>query len=119
MHEFGFAEAVLDAVRRRAAGRPVRRVRLRAGVRHRLAEPSLVQAFQLLAQGTEAQDAALDVVPVPARLACRSCGCLAETYDPLAGCPSCAGTVELTGGEELILESVTYAAVGPGEPACA
>jgi hydrogenase nickel incorporation protein HypA/HybF len=109
VHEFGFAQGVLDAVRQRAAGRPVRRVRVRAGVRHRLDEASMAQAFGFVAAGTEADGAALDLVLVPARLACRTCGRDAETYDVLARCPGCAGeAVDLTGGDELVLESLTY-----------
>lgn len=65
MHEFGYADGVLAAVRRRAAGRPVSRVRLRAGTRHRLDEESLAQAFRFVAHGTEAADAVLELVPVP------------------------------------------------------
>jgi hydrogenase nickel incorporation protein HypA/HybF len=114
MHEFGYAEGVLAAVRQRAGGRRVSRVRLRAGVRHRLDEQSLAQAFQWLARDTEAEDAALELVPVPARLACRSCGRVAETYEILAHCGHCAGgAVELAGGDELMLESVTYAGAAP------
>lgn len=110
MHEFGYAEGVLAAVRRRAAGRPVRRVRLRAGIGHRLDEQSMAQAFRWLAQATEAQDAELELVAVPARLTCRSCGRSADTYDLLPRCAHCAGdAVELAGGDELVLESVTYA----------
>ncbi len=113
MHEFGLAEGLLDTVRRRAAGRPVRRVRLRAGVRHGIDAPSIAQAFDILAQGTEAEGATVDLVTVPARLRCRSCGRTGETYDLLAVCPGCAGDgVDLSGGDELVLESVTY--VGHG-----
>ena len=111
MHEFGLAAGILDAVRRRAAGRPVRLVRLRAGIRHRIDEASMAQAFQLVAQGTEAEGATLDLIAVPARLICRSCGGSADTYDVLAGCPRCAGdAVDVSGGDELVLESLTYSA---------
>jgi hydrogenase nickel incorporation protein HypA/HybF len=114
VHEFGLAEGVLDTVRRRAAGRPVSRVRLRAGVRQGVVEASMAQAFRFVAHGTEAEGAVLDLVTVPARLTCRSCGGSAETYDLLARCPGCAADeVELTGGDELVLESLTYATVGP------
>jgi hydrogenase nickel incorporation protein HypA/HybF len=120
MHEFGFAEGVLAAVRRRAGGRPVRQIRLRAGVRHRLDEQSMAQAFRFVAQGTEAADAALELIPVPARLTCRSCGQAAETYEPLARCGRCGGAaVDLAGGEDLVLESLTYAGGGAAETACA
>jgi len=110
MHEFGLCEGVLDTVRRRAAGRPVRRVRLRIGVRHAAEAASMEQAFQLLAEGTEASGATLVLVTIPARLACRGCGATADTTDLLALCPACGGDdVELTGGDELTLESLEYA----------
>jgi hydrogenase nickel incorporation protein HypA/HybF len=109
MHEFGLAEGVLETVRRRAAGRPVRRVRLRAGVRHGVDAASMAQAFQFVAQGTEAEGATLDLVAVPVRLTCRSCGEAADTHDVLAVCPRCGSdAVDLTGGDELVLESVEY-----------
>jgi hydrogenase nickel incorporation protein HypA/HybF len=110
MHEFGLAEGVLDSVRRRAAGRPVSRVRVRAGVRHGVDEQSMAQAFQFVAAGTEADGAALDLVTVPVQLACRSCGYAADSFDVLATCPRCAGdAVDLSGGDELVLESLEYA----------
>jgi hydrogenase nickel incorporation protein HypA/HybF len=109
VHEFGYAEGVLAAVRQRADGRRVRRVRLRAGVRHGLDQPTMAQAFRLVAEGTEAQDAELDLVPVPARLDCRECRGTAQVYDTLACCPYCAGeAVDVAGGDELVLESLTY-----------
>jgi hydrogenase nickel incorporation protein HypA/HybF len=114
MHEFGLAEGVLDAVRRRAAGRPVRSVRLRAGARHGVDAVSMSQAFRVVAQGTEAEGATLDLVTVPARLTCRSCGRSAQTFDVLARCPGCdTEAVDIAGGDELVLESLTYAAAGP------
>jgi len=110
VHEFGLAEGVLDTVRRRAAGRAVRRVRLRAGVRHAIVEASMAHAFELVAAGTEAEGAALELVTVPARLTCRSCGWSGDTVDVLARCPGCGGeSVDVTGGDELVLESLTYA----------
>lgn len=110
MHELGLAEGVLETVRRRAGGRAVIRVRVRAGVRHGVDERSMAQAFRFVAEGTEADGAALDLVTVPVRLVCRGCGHTADTYDVLAICPNCASdSVDLTGGDELILESLEYA----------
>jgi len=111
MHEFGLAEGVLDTVRQRAAGRPVRRVKVRAGIRHGVDEESMAQAFSFVAAGTEADGAALDLVTVPVRVTCRACGEARDTYDVLAVCISCgADTVDLTGGDELVLESLEYTA---------
>jgi len=109
MHEFGLAEGVLDAVRRRAAGRPVQRVRLRAGVRHGIDAQSMTQAFQFVAMDTEADGASVDLVPLPVELTCRSCGFTGDTYDLLSVCPQCrSDLVDLSGGDELVLESVEY-----------
>ncbi|HKT04953.1 MAG TPA: hydrogenase maturation nickel metallochaperone HypA [Rugosimonospora sp.] len=109
MHEYGLAEGILDAVQARAGGRRVRRVRVRAGARHGVDSESMAQAWQLVAAGTEAADAALDLVPVPIRLHCRECGHEADTADLLAVCPQCTSAdVALAGGDELTLESIGY-----------
>jgi hydrogenase nickel incorporation protein HypA/HybF len=114
LHEFGLAEGIVDAVRRRAGGRPVRLVRLRAGVRHAIDPSSMAQAFAALARGTEAEGATLDLVTVPARLRCGACGRSTPIFDVLARCPACdAEAVNVVGGDELVLESLTYAAGRP------
>ena len=64
MHEFGLCEGVVDAVRQRAGGRQVTGVRVRFGVRHAVDEESLVQAFSMLAEGTESAGAAVELVTV-------------------------------------------------------
>lgn len=113
MHEIGLAEAILEAVEKRAEGRPVSRAKVRAGALLRVVEPSMDQAFQLVTEGTLAEGAAIDLVVTPARLACRSCGHDGTTLDPLAVCPSCgAGDVDVTGGDELVLESIEIAQQG-------
>jgi hydrogenase nickel incorporation protein HypA/HybF len=119
MHEYGLCEGVLDAVRQRAGGRKVAGIRVRFGVRHAVDEESLTQAFTFVAEGTEAAGAAVELVTVPARMACRDCGLAAETTDVLAVCPLCQGEdVEITGGDEITLESITYEpAPTPLEPA--
>jgi len=109
MHEFGLCEGVLDTVRTRAAGRPVSGIRVRCGVRHAVDAESMTQAFGFIASGTEADGAAVEVVTVPATVHCHGCGATSETTDLLTACPRCAGSdVELTGGDELVLESISF-----------
>ena len=109
MHEYGLAEGVLATVRRRADGRKVAGIKVRFGVRHAVDQESLAQAFGFVAAGTEAAGAAVDLVTVPATITCRDCGQAAQTTDVLAACPRCAGEdVEVTGGDEMTLESITY-----------
>ena len=45
MHEYGLCEGIVDAVRKRAAGRPVAWVRIRAGARQGVDSESMNQAF--------------------------------------------------------------------------
>ena len=109
MHEFGLCEGVLAAVRQRAGGRKVAGIRVRFGVRHAVDEESLRQAFSMVAEGTEAAGAAVELVTVPATITCPDCGFSGETTDVLATCPRCAGTdVRISGGDEMVLESIRY-----------
>jgi hydrogenase nickel incorporation protein HypA/HybF len=110
MHEIGLCESFMDAVQRRAKGRRVTGVRLRIGALHRVAEPSLAQAFAMVSTGTVAEGAAVELVTVPVRLSCAGCGQVSEGTDPLPLCPRCgAPDPQLIGGDELILESIRVA----------
>jgi len=110
VHEVGLCEGIVDAVLARAGDRRVTRVRIRAGIRHAVHPESMEQAFRLVADGTEAESAVVELVSVPAQLRCRACGHIAPTHDVIALCPACGGDdVEITGGDELILESIAYA----------
>jgi hydrogenase nickel incorporation protein HypA/HybF len=112
MHEYGLCEGVLATVRQRASGRQVAGIRVRFGIRHAVDSESLAQAFGVVAEGTEAAGAAVELVTVPATLSCRSCGHTGETTDVLGACPRCASDdVEITGGDEMVLESITYVPV--------
>jgi hydrogenase nickel incorporation protein HypA/HybF len=112
VHEIGLCEGVLDRVLRRAKGRPVRRVRVRIGALHAVDEESMAQGFRLVAQGTEAAGAALDVVSSPARIICGECGFEADTHDLAVFCPRCHGRVGLLGGDDLVLEYIEYTPTG-------
>ena len=109
MHEYGLAEGVLATVRQRAGGRKVAGIRVRFGVRHAVDQESMEQAFSFVAEGTEAAGAAVELVTVPG-------------HDHLPGLrpgrrdqrraghlPALRrGGRQITGGEEMTLESITY-----------
>lgn len=100
-------EALMETVERRAAGRPVRRVRVRVGALHRVVPSAMDQAFSLVSTGTVAEGADVDLVTVPVRVTCRACGGEASSDDPLATCSACgAAEVDLEGGDEFLLESL-------------
>ncbi len=71
----------------------------------------MAQAFSFVAEGTEAAaGTAVELVTVlKPTITCRDCGLAEDTTDVLAVCPRCAGEdVEITGGDEMTLESITY-----------
>jgi hydrogenase nickel incorporation protein HypA/HybF len=116
MHELGLCQEIVDAVGRRAAGRRVTGVRVRVGALHRVVEPALDQAFSLAAEGTVAEGAEVEMVLVPVRLHCRTCGHSAASEDPLVACSKCGGTdLDMDGGDELVLESIVLAAPERGD----
>jgi hydrogenase nickel incorporation protein HypA/HybF len=116
MHEFGMCDGIVEAVQRRAAGRPVARVRVRVGTLHRVVEGAFQQAFAHAAEGTEAEHAAVELVVIPVSATCLGCGVVVEGNEIIAVCPKCGATdLDLTAGEELILESIEYEA-GPSGP---
>jgi hydrogenase nickel incorporation protein HypA/HybF len=111
MHEFGLCQSVVEVVERRAAGRPVTEVRLRVGALHRVQEEAMSQAFSFAAVGTVAQNAAVRVMTMPVRMRCDACGAKPEGSEMMPACPKCqATTLTLTGGDELLLESIRFTA---------
>jgi hydrogenase nickel incorporation protein HypA/HybF len=111
MHEIGLCSGIVDAVVARAGDRPVVGVRVRAGVILRAEPDAMRQAFALVAAGSIADGAALELVTDPVAVTCRTCGGVTTAADALAICGRCGSAdVDLTGGDALVLESLTFAA---------
>lgn len=109
MHEMSYSEGVLEAVERRAAGRPVARVGVRIGAVHRVVAAAFEQSFQLAAAGGPAADATTEVVVVPAHGHCLGCRHDFDTADPMSACPACGSLeVAVEGGDEVVLEWLQY-----------
>jgi hydrogenase nickel incorporation protein HypA/HybF len=121
MHEIGYCAGVLEAVERRAAGRPVTRIGVLVGARHGISPAAFEQSFQLVADGGVAARASTEVAIAPVHAACTACPATFQTADPLPACPECHSTDLVTeGGDELVLQWVEYADGGtsadrPGE----
>lgn len=65
MHEMGLAQAILDTALQIAGDRPVRRVAVSAGEQQAVSPDSLSFSFELVADGTGASGATLQVRTVP------------------------------------------------------
>ncbi len=110
MHELGLCEAIVDSIEQHAGARRVSAVRVRVGRLLHVHPEAFDQSFALAAAGSVAEDARAELVILPAGGHCRSCGANFESPDDwLVACSECGSVdVELTGGTELILESIEY-----------
>jgi hydrogenase nickel incorporation protein HypA/HybF len=107
MYEMTLAQDILDVVLQAADGEHVREVRVQAGALQRIVPASLRACFEEAATGTPAEDAALTVDEIPARIGCNRCRAQVELTIPPFVCARCgASDVEFLGGDELAVESV-------------
>jgi hydrogenase nickel incorporation protein HypA/HybF len=107
MHELSIADAVVTIARTHAAGRTVTRVELKVGHLRQVVPDALEFAFGLVAEGTEVEGAELVMEQVPAGVRCNVCAAESELTQFPALCASCGALdVEVTGGDELLVESL-------------
>ena len=111
MHELGLCASIVDAIEHRAGERPVARVTVRVGRLHHVHPDAFAQSFAVAAMGTVAEDADAELVLLPVRARCTACAAAWDTDAIPAACPTCGAVeVTLTGGDELVLESIEYRA---------
>lgn len=109
MHELSYCEGVLEAVVKRARGRPVTRVGVRIGAIHRVAAAAFQQSFQIAAMGGPAEHAVTELVVLPVHGHCIECREDFQSCDPSPACPTCGSLdVAVEGGDEVVLEWLEY-----------
>ena len=107
MHELSIAAAVVEIAGRHAAGRRVRTITLKVGHLRQVVPSALAFSFEVVAQGTAVEGAALEIEAVPAIGVCRQCG--GESHLPAfpLQCQACGGfDLRIVAGEELVVESL-------------
>jgi len=106
MHEMGITQSIVAIVTEQAAGRKVKRVTLEIGKLAAIMPDSIRFCFDVMAQGSALEGAALDIVEIPGRARCRDCGSelmLADMFDR-CGCGS--RSLERLAGQELNIKSM-------------
>jgi hydrogenase nickel incorporation protein HypA/HybF len=107
MHELAIADSIVAIASRHADGRRVTRVEVRVGHLRQVVPDALEFAFRLVAEGTCVAGAELELEEVPAAGRCRACGAEGVLDGFPLQCSSCGSLdLELTGGEELLVDSL-------------
>jgi len=106
MHELGISRNIVAIVGEAAAGRRVRRVTLEIGKLSGVMPDALAFSFDLVAQGTPLEGAALEIRQIEGRARCAACG--AEFAAPSFLTPCACGSRRLAhlAGEELNIKSM-------------
>ncbi|WP_335932712.1 hydrogenase maturation nickel metallochaperone HypA/HybF [Streptomyces sp. PTD5-9] len=106
MHELSITQSMVDAVCERAAGRPVRAVRIRVGRLTAVVPDSMRFCFDLTTSGTVAEGAVLEIDHVPGRAHCRACEKDFSLDDLVLLCPCGSSDVDVVSGRELQIVSM-------------
>ncbi len=106
MHELAITQSVVTAVVDRVGDTPVGSVTLVIGRLSGVVVDSVRFCFDLCAQGTVLEGATLDVVEVPGRAHCRSCGADVELAELVALCGCGSADLDITSGQELTIKQV-------------
>lgn len=110
MHEFAITSYLVEAVDARArelAAKRVLAINLVVGDGSGIVDDSLRFYFDMLAPGTAAEGAVVNVRRTGLRFSCRTCG---REYEPTGydfGCPDCGQLGEvINSGDDLMIESL-------------
>ena len=106
MHEMAITQSVVSTVAERCAGRDVEQVTLVVGRLSGVVADSVAFCFEVCTMGTVLEGATLEIVDVDGAARCRTCGAAFALPDLIALCPCGSADVEITGGEELSIQSV-------------
>lgn len=108
MHELSLTRRLVDIAGERADGARVLRVRLEIGRLSGVMAEAIRFCFDVCAEGTALDGAALEIVELPGSGRCPDCGQLAEMEALFDRC-RCGGALDCIGGDELRLKEMEIA----------
>ncbi|MFL5955493.1 MAG: hydrogenase maturation nickel metallochaperone HypA [Gaiellaceae bacterium] len=107
MHELALADALVQICCDNARGGTVVKVEVKVGRLRQVVPDALAFAFELVSAGTPVEGAELELIAVPVRIACRTCGVEAVIDDFPLACARCGGVaVDVVAGEEFQVEAL-------------
>jgi hydrogenase nickel incorporation protein HypA/HybF len=106
VHELAITEEIVALVSERASGGRVTRVVLEIGRLSAVLPDAVRFCFDVCAEGTPLEGAALEVIETPGRARCRACQAEVALLRPFGTC-ACGGTdLEWLGGDELKIKAI-------------
>jgi hydrogenase nickel incorporation protein HypA/HybF len=109
MHELWITREVVEIVRARAEGRKVRRVVLEIGKLSLVMPEAIRTCFDLVAEGTPAEGAELEIVETAGRARCRACAGELELERPFGRCACGSTDLDWIAGEALKVREMEVA----------
>jgi hydrogenase nickel incorporation protein HypA/HybF len=107
MHEMALAEGILSVVLDAAGEEPVRKVDLLVGTLQLVVPESLQFSFELVSDGTPAENATVNIQEILARLRCKKCNVETVMNQPPFQCSQCGSSdIEVISGDEVLVDSV-------------
>jgi hydrogenase nickel incorporation protein HypA/HybF len=107
VHELSIAQAIVDIATRSAGESRVTRVYVQVGRLRQVVPSALEFSFELCAEGTPVEGAALELEQVAIEVTCRRCGSESGPEGFPLACGTCGDlAVDVVRGEELQVQSL-------------
>lgn len=106
MHELSITRNIVAIVSERANGAKVTQVTLEVGKLSAVIPDAIRFCFDVVIRGTVLEGAQLEVIEVPGRGRCRTCGLDVELRQLVEHCPCGSSNLDRLSGEELTIKQM-------------
>lgn len=101
MHELGITRSVVAICAENSGGEVVKRVTLEIGKLSAILPDAVRFCFDIVAKGTVVEGATLEILEIPGKAQCQSCGAYVELSDLVGRCSCGSNDLKIIAGEEL------------------
>lgn len=110
MHELSIAKNIIRIAREHLSSQEeamLTKVRVRIGTFSTIVPELLQSGFEAAVDGTEMENAKLEIIVIPLRITCNTCGEMTEIEPVDFSCPVCSSNdVDIAGGNEIMIENL-------------
>jgi len=110
MHEMSLCESVLEVLEQQAKVQQFRKVKtvwLEIGALSGVEVSALRFSFEIVAQGSLAENAKLEILEIPGQAWCLPCGCNVAVQQLYDQCPLCGSQqLQVNGGDQMRIKEL-------------